>query len=304
MKTVIIQRKRNGVHAPIRIVAEDVSQANIDRLLEHVRAIEDGKAPRANAATMEQEKGHALAMSGMQRTPSQQPQGLSPNQHRSNRIRRQRQRKQLAAFVKRQKVDARRRRRAVANFLQPIPSQQQQARAGVIHKPISRCICGHTGDGKNSAHAGPIGHGPCTFCQCQKFTWKNFLADEKHELRLRREAAETQLKVFGWSSSNLDAFFDVHAGTLEDLVEALEREVKAHEKQRTPSQQQQAQPMIARILDAVDSDRKRRDYCMMMARRMREQGERLYCRCYIRSARIASVTAIQRLKYCRKESQS
>ena len=45
------------------------------------------------------------------------------------------------------------------------------------HPPISRCICGHTGDGSDSDHDGIIGHGACTVvgCGCRKFTWKEFL---------------------------------------------------------------------------------------------------------------------------------
>lgn len=42
--------------------------------------------------------------------------------------------------------------------------------------PRSLCICGHSGDGGHSYHAGVLGvlgHGACTFedCACSKFTW-------------------------------------------------------------------------------------------------------------------------------------
>lgn len=43
-------------------------------------------------------------------------------------------------------------------------------------EPKSICLCGHTGDGPNSAHGGLIGHGPCLVddCACRKFTWASF----------------------------------------------------------------------------------------------------------------------------------
>jgi hypothetical protein len=58
MKTVIIERKRNGVSAPIKITAEDISAENVTKILAHVRAIEGPEKPAPS-----------------QRTPSQQQQG-------------------------------------------------------------------------------------------------------------------------------------------------------------------------------------------------------------------------------------
>jgi hypothetical protein len=41
--------------------------------------------------------------------------------------------------------------------------------------PMSKCICNHTGDGKNSQHTDSpaSGHGRCLVkgCACSKFTW-------------------------------------------------------------------------------------------------------------------------------------
>jgi len=57
---------------------------------------------------------------------------------------------------------------------------------------------------------------------------------------------------------------------------------------------------IARILDCVVSDRARRDCKMRFARSMVADGApRSYVRSYIKSARIASRTAVQRLRYVR-----
>ena len=52
-------------------------------------------------------------------------------------------------------------------------------------KPKSICTCGHTGDGEDSQHEGQVvgplhlnnGHGSCKVkgCDCQQFTWKEFL---------------------------------------------------------------------------------------------------------------------------------
>jgi len=47
-------------------------------------------------------------------------------------------------------------------------------------RPKSICKCGHSGDGRKSAHMpldGPLiiaGQGSCTKCDCVKFTWKKF----------------------------------------------------------------------------------------------------------------------------------
>jgi len=43
----------------------------------------------------------------------------------------------------------------------------------------SRCACGHTGGASGTDHAGFLGHGACSRCECAKFTWKHFLKDEK-----------------------------------------------------------------------------------------------------------------------------
>lgn len=44
MNTVIINRTRNGKPAPIRIVADDTSPVNVQRILEHIARIE-GRDP-------------------------------------------------------------------------------------------------------------------------------------------------------------------------------------------------------------------------------------------------------------------
>ena len=43
----------------------------------------------------------------------------------------------------------------------------------------SLCTCGHSGDGKGSVHAGPIGHGRCEVpnCNCPRFTWRSWTPD-------------------------------------------------------------------------------------------------------------------------------
>lgn len=45
-----------------------------------------------------------------------------------------------------------------------------------VTHPKSICVCGHTGDGPGSFHAGTIGHGFCLSvgCKCPKFTWDRF----------------------------------------------------------------------------------------------------------------------------------
>ena len=45
-----------------------------------------------------------------------------------------------------------------------------------ITAPLSVCVCGHTGDGPDSSHAGFHGHGPCAdgVCGCTKFTWNGW----------------------------------------------------------------------------------------------------------------------------------
>lgn len=45
----------------------------------------------------------------------------------------------------------------------------------------SRCTCGHIGDKINSEHNDTMayGHGDCQKCDCLKFTWAGFIADEK-----------------------------------------------------------------------------------------------------------------------------
>ena len=57
--------------------------------------------------------------------------------------------------------------------------------------------------------------------------------------------------------------------------------------------------VLLRVADAAASDLYRRNQCMQMARRMRESGERLYCRVYIGMARVASATYVQRVKFIR-----
>jgi hypothetical protein len=60
------------------------------------------------------------------------------------------------------------------------PTAEQQARYNhLIKTAASICLCGHTGDGKDSDHAGLIGHGACCVpdCICRKFTWKRFIKD-------------------------------------------------------------------------------------------------------------------------------
>jgi hypothetical protein len=44
-------------------------------------------------------------------------------------------------------------------------------------EPKSICVCGHTGDGAQSQHAGFGGQGGCVFdggACCDKFTWKRW----------------------------------------------------------------------------------------------------------------------------------
>lgn len=60
-------------------------------------------------------------------------------------------------------------------------------------EPKSLCFCGHLGDGPNSSHAGPIGHGVCTVigCRCQKFIWAKFTRYGQ-ELMLRLRTAQIE----------------------------------------------------------------------------------------------------------------
>ena len=46
-------------------------------------------------------------------------------------------------------------------------------------RPKSVCICGHSGDGADSEHAGGVinaGHGGCLKCDCKKFSWDRWTA--------------------------------------------------------------------------------------------------------------------------------
>jgi len=52
------------------------------------------------------------------------------------------------------------------------------------YTPLAKsvCICGHTGDGLLSEHEDNLlakGHGACKECDCQKFTWKEFIKKEE-----------------------------------------------------------------------------------------------------------------------------
>ena len=55
--------------------------------------------------------------------------------------------------------------------------------------PRSRCTCGHVGDGPNSQHLGLMGHGACSVkgCDCQKFTWSEFLGVENKRQRIKKD---------------------------------------------------------------------------------------------------------------------
>jgi len=49
----------------------------------------------------------------------------------------------------------------------------------------SKCSCGHTGDGGGSQHEDTVqaGHGKCRMCNCQKFTWVEFLPGAVEEIK-------------------------------------------------------------------------------------------------------------------------
>lgn len=58
----------------------------------------------------------------------------------------------------------------------------------------SVCVCGHTGDGTDSEHetiAAP-GHGKCTQCACDKFTWLGFMPAEGEEDEDDEDPAEDE----------------------------------------------------------------------------------------------------------------
>lgn len=50
---------------------------------------------------------------------------------------------------------------------------------------------------------------------------------QRSDLQARRDQAEKELKAAGWTGSNLEAFCDVYGRTLDEYVEALEREADA-----------------------------------------------------------------------------
>ena len=60
--------------------------------------------------------------------------------------------------------------------------------------PKSMCYCGHEGDGPDSDHLGFNGHGACAImvpndqggfrpCDCQQFTWKEWLPEFSEYLK-------------------------------------------------------------------------------------------------------------------------
>ena len=49
--------------------------------------------------------------------------------------------------------------------------------------PKSMCYCGHEGDGPDSDHLGFNGHGPCIYCDCEQFTWKEWLPEFSEYLK-------------------------------------------------------------------------------------------------------------------------
>jgi hypothetical protein len=56
--------------------------------------------------------------------------------------------------------------------------------------PQGVCACAHVGDGPGSAHGGILGHGPCSHCDCMKFTWVKFTPygqSRIQELRAKRK---------------------------------------------------------------------------------------------------------------------
>jgi hypothetical protein len=62
-------------------------------------------------------------------------------------------------------------------------------------QPKSVCVCGHTGDGKESRHAptdlGTPGHGKCDEpgCSCEKFRWSEWTEDYAAVLKYLRANA-------------------------------------------------------------------------------------------------------------------
>jgi len=61
-----------------------------------------------------------------------------------------------------------------------------------MFQPKSYCRCGHTGDGDLSDHMPALGitagHGPCSLCACEKFTWGRWT--DAGELAAREYIAE------------------------------------------------------------------------------------------------------------------
>jgi hypothetical protein len=55
--------------------------------------------------------------------------------------------------------------------------ERTRALSAAWRGPKSRCRCGHSGDGTNSAHLGLFGHGRCDIagCDCSKFSWAAYL---------------------------------------------------------------------------------------------------------------------------------
>ena len=53
---------------------------------------------------------------------------------------------------------------------------------------MSLCTCGHTGDGEGSQHEDTFqhGHGACKLCDCERFTWKEFLPGALRILKGRK----------------------------------------------------------------------------------------------------------------------
>lgn len=50
MKTIIVQRQRNGKQADIKLTLEDASPENVQRVLAYVAAIERGEGPKSQRA--------------------------------------------------------------------------------------------------------------------------------------------------------------------------------------------------------------------------------------------------------------
>lgn len=61
LKTVVIERTKDGRPAPIRITTDDTSKANIDRILDHVRKIEAEATPSQPTPCQQQQAKAAPA---------------------------------------------------------------------------------------------------------------------------------------------------------------------------------------------------------------------------------------------------